>query len=114
MENGNILYLPLYKVIWTISARELPFPAQVAFSVPKRFFRLSVTRNLLKRRMREAYRRHKYILYDFLNSQNIRIEFVVILKDIPVPDYRLVEKYMLEMIGKLTTEAGKTNNNVKV
>jgi len=34
---------------------DLPYPAQAAFSVPKKSFRLAVTRNLIKRRMREAY-----------------------------------------------------------
>lgn len=32
---------------------------KVAFSVPKRNFKKAVTRNLLKRRMREAYRKNK-------------------------------------------------------
>ena len=51
----------------------LPSPAQVAFSVSKRGFRLAVTRNLIKRRMREAYRKNKYILYEYLASENIRL-----------------------------------------
>ena len=85
----------------------MPFPAQVAFSVPKRCFRHAVIRNLLKRKMREAYRKNKHILYDFLRSENTRIVFIVIFRDNPVPDYLTVEKSMQDLIAKLITEAGK-------
>jgi ribonuclease P protein component len=35
---------------------------RVAFAVPKRKIRKAVHRNLIKRRMREAYRTHKHLL----------------------------------------------------
>ncbi|MBP5487145.1 MAG: ribonuclease P protein component [Bacteroidales bacterium] len=40
-------------------------PNRVLVSVPKRFFKRAVKRNLLKRRMREAYRTHKDMLPQF-------------------------------------------------
>jgi ribonuclease P protein component len=107
MENGNVFYMPFFKVIWLKSDLELSFPAQVAFSVPKRIFRHAVTRNLLKRRMREAYRKNKYILYDFLGTENVRIVFLLIFRDVKVPDYLTIEKSMRELIGKLINDAGK-------
>ena len=39
-------------------------PAQMLVSVPKRCFKRAVKRNRVKRQMREAYRRHKHILWD--------------------------------------------------
>ena len=51
----------------------IPYPAQVAFSVSKRGFRLAVTRNLIKRRMREAYRKNKYLLYEYLAQKTGRL-----------------------------------------
>jgi len=107
MENGNVFYMPFFKVIWLKSDLELPFPAQIAFSVPKRIFRHAVTRNLLKRRMREAYRKNKYILYDFLGTENVRIVFLLIFRDVKVPDYLTIEKSMRKLIGKLINDAGK-------
>jgi ribonuclease P protein component len=100
-ENGNIFHNTVFKVVWDISKIALPAPAQVAFSVSKKGFRLAVTRNLIKRRMREAYRKNKNTLYDHLLSQNIKIVFVVILKGNTVPDYLTIEKSIRGMIDKL-------------
>jgi ribonuclease P protein component len=100
-ENGNIFHNSIFKVVWDTGQISLPAPAQVAFSVSKRGFRLAVTRNLIKRRMREAYRKNKKILYDHLLSQNIQIAFVVILKGNSVPDYLTIEKAVREIINKL-------------
>jgi len=100
-ESGNIFHTSLFKVVWGKSPVSLPHPAQVAFSVSRRGFRLAVTRNLIKRRMRESYRKNKSSLYKQLKAENLQIVFVVILKGITVPDYLTVEKSMKEMINKL-------------
>ena len=105
-ETGNIFYNSLFKVVWNISPVLLSSPAQIAFSVSKRGFRLSVTRNLIKRRMREAYRKNKKPLYDHLVSQNIQIVIVVIQKGNSVPDYISVEKALQEVISKLIILSG--------
>ena len=100
-ETGNILYTSLFKVVWGVSTVPLPKPAQVTFSVPKRGFRLAVTRNLIKRRLRETYRKNKSTLYKELSSQNIHIVFVVILKGNKIPDFLAIDKSMKETINKL-------------
>ncbi|MCE5346004.1 MAG: ribonuclease P protein component [Bacteroidales bacterium] len=99
-ESGNVFYTSCFKVVWGKSPVLLPAPAQVTFSVSKRGFRLAVTRNLIKRRMREAYRKNKTTLYEHLSSQGIQIVFVVILKGNMVPDYLIIERSIKEMINK--------------
>jgi len=100
-ESGNIFYTSLFKVVWRSSPVLIPAPAQVLFSVSKKGFRLAVTRNLIKRRLREAYRKNKNILYEFLFSENKQIVFVVIVRSNSVPDYRIIEKSILEMLNRL-------------
>jgi ribonuclease P protein component len=110
-ETGHIFYTPLFKVVW--EAGDYPFmgPAQVAFSVSKRGFRLAVTRNLIKRRLRETYRKNKALLYNHLRSQNIQIVFVVIIRGNSVPDYARVEKGVRDVINKLINLTVQNQDN---
>lgn len=106
-ENGNIFHTKLYKVVWEPGPDSMPAPVQVVFSVSKRNFKLAVTRNLIKRRMREAYRKKKGSFYEHLMAQNIHLYLAVIHKGDIVPDYITVEKSMKEVISRLITNIEK-------
>jgi ribonuclease P protein component len=99
-ENGNSFFCFPFQIVWIKSPSEISSPAQVAFSVSKKSFKLAVKRNLIKRRIKEAYRKNKHQLYTFLNSVNTRIIFMIIFKDNSIPDYATIEKSVKEMIGK--------------
>jgi ribonuclease P protein component len=105
-ENGNVFYNSLFKIVWIRNPSTLPAPAQVAFSVSKRGFRLAVIRNLVKRRMREAYRKNKKNLYEHLEAKNIQIAFIVIQRGNAVPEYSTIEKAMKDVIAKLIVLSG--------
>jgi len=106
-ENGNIIHTSLLKVVWIITSTVLPSPAQIAVSVPKKSFKLAVSRNLIKRRIREAYRKKKHLLYNFLESETIQIAFIVIYRHSTSADYSTIEKAVGEVIEKLCDNAGK-------
>jgi ribonuclease P protein component len=110
-ENGRVLYTPLFRIVWNYSPVQLPFPAQIAFSVAKKKFRLAVTRNLIKRRMREAYRKNKNIFYEQLNNKNIQLVLVVIMNGTEIPDYAAVEsetRLMIDRINKVIDSLKKS------
>ncbi|MCU0460461.1 MAG: ribonuclease P protein component [Bacteroidales bacterium] len=102
-DNGNIFYTPRFKIVWMINPSETPFPVQVAFSVLKKSFRKAVDRNLLKRRMREAYRREKSKLYEKIYALNVHIAFIIIFRGTRTPEYIEIKESMSEMIDKLCT-----------
>ena len=100
-EKGNIFYTSSFKVVWMKYEIQGAEPAQITFSVSKKGFKLAVTRNLIKRRFREAYRRNKNLLYSHLQSEKLQIVFIVIFRGSSVPDYQTMEKAVGEMISKL-------------
>lgn len=58
-QKGTAVSFPPIRLLWVAEKKKYNVPVKAAFSVPKRIFKSAVTRNLLKRRMREAYRNNK-------------------------------------------------------
>ena len=72
---------------------------RIMVSVPKKFFRRAVKRNLLKRRIRESYRRQKSLVP---SSAGIDIAFFYNTKDLL--DYRTIYETVGTILKKLGDE----------
>lgn len=70
---------------------------QVMFSVPKRFHKRANKRNLLKRRMREAYRLNKSILVSSAMNRVAGIDIALVYSTKECHSYKTIE-YALQRI----------------
>ena len=87
---------------------EQQVPAQIVFSVSKKRFKRAVDRNVIKRRMREAYRLNKQQqLYDALLATDKRIVFSIGYIGKEIAPYELIEKKMLKLLTQLNAELAK-------
>ena len=78
--------------------------ASILISVPKKRFKRAVKRNLVKRQVREAYRKNKHLLLDALASRNKRliIAFICwITIFILLPKWRRSEETAVSYSGRL-------------
>jgi ribonuclease P protein component len=78
IKKGFVHFVFPVRVVWMITNHPIESQAQVAFSVPKKRFKRANKRNLIKRRMREAYRLNKNGFYQKLEEQNIHIQLLIV------------------------------------
>ena len=96
----------VYPVKCTYLFRTDSGPARIMVMAPKRNHKRAVARNLLKRRMREAYRLNKYILGE--EGRGADIAFSYIAKGEPL-DYRAIQKAVVSILNKLCTIRNQQN-----
>ncbi|MBO5672372.1 MAG: ribonuclease P protein component [Alistipes sp.] len=74
---------------------------EVLFSVPKRYHKRANKRNLLKRRMREAYRQHKSELVAMAIERGLRIELALIYTSKDIVSYKSVENAVCKVLERV-------------
>ena len=87
-----------FKVMW-LKADATRAQAQIVISVPKRLFKRAVDRNLLKRRIREAYRKNKAFFYEALGDK--KVHFLVIYTSKTIMEYKEIEDKIIDVLQRL-------------
>lgn len=100
-KHGSSFYLYPFKVIFLhFTPEDAGYYHKVLFSVPKRNFKKAVTRNKIKRRLKEAYRLNKHLLLkpDFVGLP-LLIAYIYVGKQ--VYDYKIIEDKLIASLIRL-------------
>lgn len=79
--------------------RDVYFKSQ--FIVPKRNITRAVDRNLIKRQMKEAFRKNKILLIDFLKANAKQLNFAIIYQISEIKETILIEEKIKSLIIRL-------------
>lgn len=100
---GRNINMPPLRVIYRLMpADEALMPVRLLISVPKRHFKRAVDRNLIRRRIKEAWRKNKMPLTEIVSGTGRRIELAVIWNDTLIRSYDETETSVKELIERLT------------
>ncbi len=113
---GNYFKQDSFKILWQIVDKDLGNSrSRLLISVPKKVQKLSVNRNLIKRRIRESYRINKKPFIDFLSENNIVVQWGVIYLSAEILSCKVIEKQMIltlqQIIKAIETKINNGENN---
>lgn len=90
-----------FRVVWMDTPLTAKLPVQVLFSVPKKKIKTSVQRNRLKRRMREAYRKNKHLIYELFKNSERSLALAFIYSSNEESEYREIERKIILSLHRL-------------
>ncbi len=106
---GSKFYVLGFKIVWLTLPLNEYAPAQILISVSKRNFKRAVDRNLLKRRIREAWRINKADFYESLIQKKRTSVISVIYLPKEIESYQEIEQKIILILQRLQSGYEKTS-----
>src|SRR5690606_35879835 len=100
--NGSSFVVYPYRLMYRNTSETLPAKAQAIISVSKRRFKHAVTRNRLKRLVRECYRFEKPSFYDNLSDYTLQLLLAIQYigkEELPFTELHANMKVLLEKLS---------------
>lgn len=105
-QNQQIKIYP-FKIVWETEPNNTCLILKMGVSATKRMFRLAVTRNFIKRRMRECLRLNKIVLTEKLSDKNINLSFMLVYignKIVPYDEFNTkINQILIRLSEKCNT-----------
>ena len=97
-EGKSLFSYPFKFIFLNMEMDDVP-DIRVVFSVPKKNFKQAVKRNLIRRRMKEAYRLNKHMFTD--NIEETKLIVMVIYIEKAILDYKHIETGLIKGFKKV-------------
>lgn len=98
---GKSFAISHIRVVYRFLPKQEERPNAILVSVPKKYFKHAVDRNLLKRRIREAYRLNKGLL----QNMPARVEFMLLYQKRRIATFAEIEEIVKKALERILAEA---------
>ncbi|NQV02178.1 MAG: ribonuclease P protein component [Bacteroidia bacterium] len=92
------------KARWLFSSFPATFPVQIMIAVPKASFPKASDRNLIRRRIKEGYRKNKSLLYESLATTGRQMDIVITYTSRKILPYSGIEEKIIVLLQRLKNE----------
>ena len=99
---GSSIKDSLFRLVWNTEEFDNDIVAQTLIVVPKKYIKNAANRNVLKRRMREAFRIYKSGLYTKIKSKKQQLAIAIIYQEQEILPYKVIEEKIKLILGRLT------------
>lgn len=106
-EEGKCIYTGSFKVLYLPVFFESNYPVKVLIAPSSRNFKKAVDRNLIKRRIREAYRKNKDILYAAIKAED-HFAIAIIYTSREILSFKEMESKIILILHRLVREYEKS------
>lgn len=105
-KNGKVLNHPPFRLLYSMGeitdTKKASSPLQVAIAVPKRNFKKAVDRNLIKRRIREAYRLNNRALHEQMaQASAFNLKILLVYVSPQIMPYQGIEEQLTALLRRL-------------
>ena len=102
--NGKSFTTSAVRLVWKEDNNEDEVTVKSIIVVPKKKIRLAVQRNIIRRRMKEAYRLHKIDLENILKNKGLHLSIAIIYQKGNILPYETVEQEIKLILERLRKE----------
>lgn len=102
-KKGKSIFKPPLLFAYLETSFDSEFPAQVFISVGKKKIPKASDRNVIRRRIREAYRLNKHLLYDKLQKKDKQLAIALIYLNKEEVSYAQIEKQLIAIIHEINS-----------
>lgn len=104
---GKSIQEPPIRAIYKKKAEKSTIALSVGVSAPKKLIKLAVNRNLIKRRMREAYRLNNHQLKQTLKDSDIQLNVMFVYTSKQILSFSEIEDKIKVILNRLNGLFGK-------
>ena len=102
--SGKSFKTSAVRLVWKVSNNEDEVTIKSIIVVPKKKIRLAVKRNIIRRRMKEAYRLHKMEFENILKDNDLQLSIAMIYQKENILPYKTMEEEIKLILERLSKE----------